>query len=506
MSRGLVRRALQRLATFSPLASGYGQHGASYGKKSLLGWLFSGGSPDEDIVEHVDVLRERSRDLYMGTPLATGAVKVLVKNTVGVGLQLSPQIDAEALGLDDDAADAWEAQVSREWKLWAGAQHCDAARTCNFNQLQSLAFLSVLLSGDAFVVLPTIRRRGSIYDLRVQLLEADRVCDPSPLDPALNVLQGVEVGTYGEPVAYYVAKNHPLATRFSVDPMQAWKRVPAFGSQSGRRNILHLLIQERPEQRRGAPLLAPVIESLKQLGRYSEAELAAAVISGMLTVFVTSDKGEPIPIGQGIPEEERVDTATDALELGNGSVLGLGPGESIETVNPSRPNTAFDGFVRSICVPIGAALEIPYEILLQHFTSSYTAARASFVEFWKAVRTRRAWLAASFCQPIYEEWLAEAVAKGRVSAPGFFEDLAIRAAWSAAEWNGPAQGQINEKVEAGAANDRVQFGFSTATRETAELTGGNWDQIQRARRRELAKQAQTQTQQTTQEPAYGAED
>lgn len=488
------------LANLRPLASGYGQHGASHAKKSLLGWMFAGGSPDEDIVEHVDTLRERSRDLYMGTPLATGAVKVLVKNTVGAGLQLSPQVDAKALGLSDDEADAWEQLVCREWQLWAGSQHCDAGRTCNFGQLQSLAFLSVLLSGDAFAVLPPIRRRGSIYDLRVQLLEADRVCDPSQLDPALDVLQGVELGTYGEPVAYYVAKNHPLSTRYVVDQLQTWKRIPAFGSQSGRRNILHLLLQERPEQRRGAPLLAPVIGSLKQLGRYSEAELAAAVIAGMLTVFVKSDKGESIPLGQSIPAEDQVDTAEGALELGNGSVVGLGPGESIETVNPSRPNTAFDGFVRSICVPIGAALEIPYEILLQHFTSSYTAARASFVEFWKAVRTRRAWLAASFCQPVYEEWLAEAVAKGRVSAPGFFEDLAIRAAWSAAEWNGPAQGQINEKVEAGAANDRVQFGFSTATRETAELTGGNWDQIQRARRRELAKQAQ---QQPTQQP--GAE-
>jgi len=146
-------------------------------------------------------------------------------------------------------------------------------------------------------------------------------------------------------------------------------------------------------------------------------------------------------------------------------------------------------------VPIGAALELPYELLLKHFTSSYTAARAAFVEFWKAIRTRRSWLVSGFCQPIYEEWLAEAVAMGRISAPGFFEDLAVRAAWSGSEWNGPAQGQINEKVEAGAANDRVQFGFSTATRETAELTGGNWAQIQRVRRRELAQQAQQQPQQ-----------
>jgi capsid protein len=193
---------------------------------------------------------------------------------------------------------------------------------------------------------------------------------------------------------------------------------------------------------------------------------------------------------ESIPEDEQVDTAEGSVELGNGSVVGLAPGESIETVNAGRPNPAFDGFVRSICVPLGAALEVPYELLLKHFTSSYTAARASFVEFWKAIRTRRAWLAQSFCQPIYEEWLAEAVAVGRVTAPGFFSDPAVRAAWSGAAWHGPAQGQINERVEAGAAFDRVSFGFSTMAQETAELTGRSWDQVNRERSRELAKQVQ----------------
>lgn len=483
---------MKLLGKLGALAYGYGSHGASRTRKALLGWLHSAGSPDEDIVENVEVLRQRSRDLYMGTPLATGALKTLVTNTVGSGLRLSAQVDGDFLGLTDDEADEWERRTEREFSLWADTQACDAGRTNTFGQLQALAMLSTLMSGDCFAILPLIRRRGSIYDLRVQLLEADRVCDPLFVSPTQNICGGIEMGAYGEPVAYYVAQVHPGSTQMVA--MQSWKRVTAFGPKSGRRNILHLLAQERPEQRRGVPVLAPVIESLKQLGRYSDAELMAAVVSGMLTVFIKSDTPDS-PLGQGVPTTDLVDSANASLELGNGSVVGLAPGESIDTVSPGRPNTAFDGFVRAVCVPIGAALELPYELLLKHFTSSYTAARAAFVEFWKAIRTRRSWLVSGFCQPIYEEWLAEAVAMGRISAPGFFEDLAVRAAWSGSEWNGPAQGQINEKVEAGAANDRVQFGFSTATRETAELTGGNWAQIQRVRRRELAQQAQQQPQQ-----------
>jgi capsid protein len=89
-------------------------------------------------------------------------------------------------------------------------------------------------------------------------------------------------------------------------------------------------------------------------------------------------------------------------------------------------------------------------------------------------KMRRAWLATDFCQPIYEEWLSEAVAKGRIYAPGFFSDPMVRKAYCGAEWNGPSQGQIDPLKEVNAAAKRVQEGFSTRTRETQELTGGDF--------------------------------
>ena len=42
--------------------------------------------------------------------------------------------------------------------------------------------------------------------------------------------------------------------------------------------MLHLLSLERIAQHREVPFLAPVIETLKQLGRYSDAGLMAAVM------------------------------------------------------------------------------------------------------------------------------------------------------------------------------------------------------------------------------------
>lgn len=86
----------------------------------------------------------------------------------------------------------------------------------------------------------------------------------------------------------------------------------------------------------------------------------------------------------------------------------------------------------------------------------------------------RDWFAASFCQPVYEEWLSEAVAKGRLNMPGFFQDTAIRKAYTACTWNGPARTNLNPVQEVVAAIERVNAGFSTAQEETAQMTGGNY--------------------------------
>ncbi|WZL14727.1 portal protein [Vibrio phage vB_VpaM_XM1] len=490
-------QARQRL---SILNSGYSRHGASTTKKSLMGWISKGASPDEDIVDNAPTLRDRSRDLFMGSPIATGALKTIRTNVVGHGLVLNSHIDYKYLGLTKEQADEWEQNTEREFKLWANTQNCDAARMCTFGQLQSLALLSALHSGDCFAALPIKKRVGSIYDLRISLIEADRVCNPEPKPKGKNIVGGVEVDEFGAPTFYHIAKHHPGSS--VMGQKKEWKSVPVFGSKTGRRQILHVWQDlERPGQRRAVPLLAPVIESIKQLTRYTEAELMAAVVSGMFTVFIKSETPQT-PLGQMIDDNDsvidgqgKVTNEDDDIsyEMGNGAIVGLGENESIETANPGRPNTAFDGFIIAISRQIGAALEIPYELLVKHFTASYSASRAALLEAWKMFRMRRQWLVQSFCQPIYEEWLAEAVAKGRIEAPGFFEDESVRAAWCGAKWHGPTQGQLNPLQEVKAATERVEQEFSTREQEAAEMNGGSWDEIHEVRTREEKKRRDDQT-------------
>ena len=469
---GLKRAAARQKMQI--LNSGYGNYGANLTKKSLAGWLFAGGSHREDIEDNISVLRQRSRDLYMGIPIANGAVKTMRTNVVGRGLHLKPAVDREVLGITAAQAQKLEKQIEREWKLWAESPDCDIERIDNFFELQQLAFLNWLMSGDCLVVLPVKPRINQPYDLRVQLVEADRLSSPDYCDSWDNkIVGGVEVDKDGEVIAYHISDQHPLSGEVTD---YKWHRVEAYGAKTGRRNVLHIMCRERIGQRRGVPFLAPVIESLKQLGRYTDAELVAAVVSGMFTVFIEKeDASSDEAIGSMIPEEEQIDAADESsLELGPGAVMDLNPGEKVHDSNPGRPNSNFSMFVEAICQQIGASLEIPYELLVKRFNASYTASKGALEEAWKMFRMYRAWLAADFCQPIYEEWLAEAVAKKRIDAPGFFTDPLIRKAYCKAEWNGPAKGMLDPVKEVTAAEKRVANGFSTRSSETMEMTGGDF--------------------------------
>jgi len=115
--------------------------------------------------------------------------------------------------------------------------------------------------------------------------------------------------------------------------------------------------------------------------------------------------------------------------MGAGNMIELDTDEEIQIADPKRPNDSFDPFFISIVKQIGAALEIPFEVLLLHFTSSYSASRAALLVAWKFFMGRRIWLTRNFNQPIYEEFMTEAYIRGRLPLNGYFDDPNVKQAW-----------------------------------------------------------------------------
>lgn len=481
--------------------SGYDESGASRNKNSMRGWLASSKSPQEDIDRNIPILRQRSRSLYMSAPLAVSAIKTNRTNIVGEGLRLKSTIDAAFLRMTPEAAAEWQRNTEREFELWADSKFCDSTRVNNFYEIQQVACLSWLMNGDACALVEYERPTPAFpYGLRVHLIEADRVSTPHTSGTAVNlyatesttgnrIFNGVEVTDAGRVVAYHICSTYPNS---QLRAAKKWQRVKAFGDKTGTPNVLMIFEAERAEQYRGVPYLAPVIESLKQLTRYGEAEMMAAVINGFFTVFITSEgnTGEMGFTGV-LDDEDRVSDDDLNYELGPGMVNVLKPGEKIDIADAKRPSSNFDAFTTALAKYVGAALEIPVELLIKSFNSSYSASRAALLEAWKAFRMKRKWLAADFCQPLYEIFLTEAIANGRIKAPGFFLDPAIKKAYCRAQWNGPAPGMLDPVKEATAAEKRIAIGVSTRQRESIEMTGTDFDAnvAQLARENQLMKEA-----------------
>ena len=324
-----VKRAAAR-RKLEILNSGYSNYGASHTKKGMLGWTYGGGSAKEDIQENLSTLRQRCRDLYMGVPLATGALKTCRTNVVGSGLKLKSQVDYEVLGMTEEAARELESLIEREFALWADSPACDLERLDNFYELQQLAFLNWLMSGDVIATLPITTRVNMPYDLRICLIEADRLSNPNgKVDP--HIVGGVETNDAGEVVAYHISKHHPLSYDFTET---GWTRVEAWGEKTGRRNVIHIMNRERIGQRRGVPFLAPVIEALKQLGRYTEAELVAAVVSGLFAIFIEKESASSDgSFGEVVSPENQVDADDEnSIELAPGLIMDLNEGEKAHDV------------------------------------------------------------------------------------------------------------------------------------------------------------------------------
>lgn len=495
------KRVTSKLRMAALASSGFVVPGGE--KKSVRAWTPGANHVDQDTLPVLEAARAGSRDMWMNTPIAVAALKRMRTNVVGFGLSLQARPDRKFLKLEDTAADEWEANTEREFNLWAESKDCDVRRTSTFRELQAIALLATLMSGDCFALLPSVPRKGMPYDLRVQLLEADTVSNPATEQERKEFAGGIRTDVWGAPVEYFFRSEPQNTSIFSLSygtsfskyssMLGTWKGVPAFGAKSGRRNVLHMFEVDRPGQRRGVPFLAPVLETLKQLTRLTEAELMAAVVTSYLTVFVKNVPStnafnpgfapsasvlDPAtqPGGAGVAAATRPDDA-NLYQLGNGSIVKLAKDQDISTVDPKRPNGLYADFFEAICKQIGASLEIPHEILLQVFGSSYSASRAALLEGIKFFSRWQDWEVTNFCQPTYEEWLTEAVIKGRVVAPGFLEDPAYRAAWCGTEWHGQGTGQLDPLKETQAALARISGNLSTHEKEARAIHGVEWDGV-----------------------------
>ncbi len=477
--------------------TGYDGGGASHTSGVLKSWNPIKSSAKADINAHLDTLRNRASDQAINTPIGSAAISTTTQYTVGAGLKVFPKIKYSMLNMAPDEAEEWNKKAALEFDLWASSKLCDIRKRNNFYDMQEILYRAYMTDGDSFAIFRRDYSENMPYTLRIQALEGNRVSNPlgtdyygvgGPLGVEMKapnginkIVNGVEVNPDGAVEAYWISNKVPF------DPVEMntatnWTRVKAFGDIVGQPNVLHICHDERPEQYRGVPYLAPVLASLKQVSRYTEAELVAAILRSNFTLFFTSLGNSSVAgdisgvLGASTYDSDPQEPVVDASEyhLGPGTINALPKNIDVKSIGSNGGQSTFDTFVTQFVKQISASLNIPYEVLMKNFTSSYSASRAALLQAWEQFKLRRAWFSRDFCQPVYEMWLTEAVATGRIEAPGFFSDPAVRFAYCNAEWYGPSMSILVPVKDVNGAALRIQYGLSTPEREAAEMTGSDF--------------------------------
>ena len=81
------------------------------------------------------------------------------------------------------------------------------------------------------------------------------------------------------------------------------------------------------------------------------------------------------------------------------------------------------------------------------------------------------------------------MASGRIEAPGFFDDPAVRQAWCGCLWMGASMGHVDPLKEVNAAAARIANNITTQEQEAMEYNGNNWDEIVKQRTKEVRETA-----------------
>lgn len=460
---------------------------ASRRARELRDWMPSLESADAELLGENTTIAARSYDLERNNGIAAGAIRTQIDNIVGTGLRLASKPDYRALGQTKEWAAEWARTTEAKWRTFADSTDFDAARQLNFGGMTVLQMRAAFLSGEGLGLAMWLPDRpGAKWATSIQAIDPARLGSPTGSLISTTLRDGIEVNEYGEPIAYHIRKSHP-GDVFGFGGEVTYERVEA-RTPFGRRRVIHLYEKLRAGQTRGKAILASVMGAFKMLDHYQRSELQATVANALIAAFIeTPMGGSDIAELFGTPTkyiDERNKNGFD-VKLEGASIIPLFPGDKMSAFNPGRPNTAYSAFVEAVLRYISAGLNMPYELLMKDFSkTNYSSARAALLEAWRYFMSKREWIATHWADPIFELWMEEAVSKGEIEAPDFYEN---RAAYCRCQWIGPGRGLLDPLKEAQASDLRMKMGASTLEKECAEQ-GEDWEEVlqQRARERALA--------------------
>lgn len=446
---------------------------------SMKNWIPRRIFSDQQQSVERETLVDRAIDLTNNDPRAAGAVDSFATTIIGSGLQPYPNFTPQDIGLskeEKEEANAIKRQLRRIVRTWA--PFADAGERMSFGALQFLAMSQIVGHGECLYLLPMVKDEFRPYSLAMQAINPLRLKTPRELINAKNVRDGVEVGKYGQPVAYWIKRSEKRKGE-QADVKKNFVRIPA---RVGHRiNVIHLFYSTTAEQVRGVPWFAPAIKFFRDLNDYLDAELVSNIVTAAFSMFVEVQDVEPDYPSLNMTNISEAGYLADGTakptryqELIPGTISYLNPGEVPHTISQNRPGSTFEPFIRVIEKSIAIALGVPHPVLFKDFSGmNYASYRSAMLEAWRLYMSRRQWFGRGFCQGPYRMLAEEAYLAGVLPVDNFYSKM-----WeiTSTDWIGPPKGQI-EPIKEIQADEKAHALRVKSRRKIALERGEDFEEV-----------------------------
>jgi len=499
----MTKQPTTEVAPVTQKAIGGGLEGAERTTRETFNWSPAIISPDRQINPSKELADARVLDTIQNDGFAMGAVGTHRDSIVGNQFRLNAQPNIDVLGADEAWAEEFQVQVEARFNLMADSEECwfDAAGANTFTNLIRLAVVGEVITGEVLATAEWLRSVTRPFSTAIQMISPSRLSNPNDVPDDRYLRRGVAKDRFGKALGYHIRASHP--TDYYTDfETSRWVYVPA-RKPWGRRQVIHIIQQMRPDQTRGISDMVTVLKNMKMTRKFRDVVLQNAVVNASYAAAIESELPKEVvfgALGAGQPGFGQMlgdfmtslnsyVSASDNIAIDGVKIPHLFPGTKLSLKPMGTPGGIGGEFEESLLRHTAATLGLSYEQFARDYSkTNYSSARASMGETEKHMQSRKKAVADRFATMIYTLWLEEEINAGNVPMPNgkgaeLFYDPVMREALINCTWIGAGRGQIDEKKETESAVLRIQNNLSTLELECARL-GQDYRRILRQRLRE----------------------
>lgn len=242
-------------------------------------------------------------------------------------------------------ADGANVDLVEDWKRDALTPRFDASGRFSLPSLLKLWIRGYLRDGDTLAV-----HDGQA---RTQLIEGDRIMDPSAGRTTDRLVGGISQDRLGTRIRFWIA-DYDRNGRLS----------PTYAKPYDAQHVTYTGLIDRSSQQRGICVLGAGLDDLDRLDALNDAEIKTAEAASRHLAYMEREKGAGT--------EKAAHIFTDAAAL-----LDIPAGRKIVAGSLGRPNLDVPAFTRLQLRIIFLCLETPLELLLGELNDlNYSAARS----------------------------------------------------------------------------------------------------------------------------------